>query len=616
MKYLLFPGAVALALASASPAFALAGTAPLPHKEIGIRNAVNISSGLLAWVAEDIAIGPENAPSSLKLARMHNPYSDSTTSHLAGKFGADTSHNYELNIRCEAGYCSLMPGTDVDAVVVYDHKSYSFAGTVPPNGKLVSALADGSYITRLTDTDGKIYLAFVAADGTRVLFGQTGVTYNHTVGGIDASLILHPNGERTKITYQLVGQTPSQAYPQGRVSTVENSRGYGLRFSYVRTGGTVGSQHYLISRVDSYQRPCAGCASTDVASATYGYFYKTLPNGAGAYLLSSVTDPTGASQTYTAAASDFALTAVTSTSGRAQISNVSYYHGVGFVYLTGSVADGAGKVTQFREKTVPVSTPPYAAMIGREVVNPDGKVETYLFDRPSLAEQQARYSELSHPWPYNPYGIGTVDRVKSYTDALGRTFVNKLDYFQRVAGQTNPEGDSISYKLDERGNAVETVQIPKPGSPLPAAKTTVVFPACTLTNFKSCNRGTSLVDPKGWRTNYVWSDLHGGLVSQTSGLDAAGNCTFAGGCPGKSYEYSAFTGVDGATFYLPTAEIEQISGGASTRTSYSYDPAAGFTLRQVVADVGGLNLTSCLKYDSAGNLLRKDEPKAGAVTCS
>lgn len=605
----LLGGAIALATI---PAALHAQAVPLPQKAIGVRSAVNISSGMLTWISEDISVGPEDSPAALKLVRMHNIGTWGTWGFSTAPFGIFTTHNFEANIRCLAEECNVSPGYTINATVVYDHKSYAFGGTVPADGRVISANADGAYLTRVVDK-GLNYLAMIAPDGTRVLFGQTPAGYNHTIMGYDAALILHPNGERTKLTYQLLGQTPNQGFPPQRLASVENSRGYGLRFSYLATGGTAGVRHYLASRVDAYKRPCAGCAATDVAAASYGHKYI----GYSGYALSSYTDPAGATETYsTDSAAN--LLAVNKASGRASIKDIAYTGGAaGQGHYAASVTDAAGRITRFPERTVPLSSYPYAAVVGRDVVNTDGTVETYMFDTPTWQQLEARRAALAHAWPQYQYAPGdTGNRIASYRDALGRTVTYELDYFRRVKKKTSPEGDAITYKLDERGNSTETVQVPKPGSPLAPLVTTTSYPACTGANFRICNKPAYIIDPKGFRTNYVWSTDHGGLISETSGLNSAGVCAIPGGCPSKSYEYSAHTGLDGAVFYLTSAEIEQISASQSTRTTYGYDPAAGFTLKDVLADVGGLNLRTCLKYDSVGNMVRKDEPKAGLASCS
>jgi hypothetical protein len=59
----------------------------------------------------------------------------------------------------------------------------------------------------------------------------------------------------------------------------------------------------------------------------------------------------------------------------------------------------------------------------------------------------------------------------------------------------------------------------------------------------------------------------------------------------------------------------QIDATHSTTTTYGYDAGNKFVLKEVVADAGGLNLRTCLKFDSGGNLISKTEPDAGLASC-
>jgi hypothetical protein len=133
---------------------------------------------------------------------------------------------------------------------------------------------------------------------------------------------------------------------------------------------------------------------------------------------------------------------------------------------------------------------------------------------------------------------------------------------------------------------------------------------------KTCNKPSYVVDPKGNRTNYTWDATHGGLLTETSGLNSAGGCALAGGvCPVTTYGYTAFAGTDGASFYLLTSKQELISSGVTTTTTYEYDASNHWALKSSVADSGGLSVRSCYKFDATGNLISITTPRAGLTSC-
>jgi len=149
---------------------------------------------------------------------------------------------------------------------------------------------------------------------------------------------------------------------------------------------------------------------------------------------------------------------------------------------------------------------------------------------------------------------------------------------------------------------------PKPGSTAADIVTTWTYPACSLSNFRICNQPTTMVDPRGNQTDYVYAAAHGGLLSETGPADAAGARRLT------SYAYTPYT-AGGSTFYLRTAKTERISASESTTTTFGYDPARKYAVKETVTDSGGLNLRTCFANDAQGRVVGKTEPKAGLGSC-
>lgn len=236
------------------------------------------------------------------------------------------------------------------------------------------------------------------------------------------------------------------------------------------------------------------------------------------------------------------------------------------------------------------------------------------------------------------------------SDAFGRE-IRAVDALERITSTTyndagyvlrivRPEGSAVEYGYDFRGNRVSecqiakgrvawsalnviSEQIPKCDAASGDLVTTTAYMegptvrADQCVNMKTCNRPSYEIDAKGNRATYTWSATHGQLLTQTTGLNAAGTCALAGGtCPTVTYGYTPFTGTDGASLYLLTSKQELISSGVTTTTTYEYDTANKFVLKSSVADSGGLSLRTCYKFDPIGNLISKTEPRAGLAVCS
>lgn len=223
------------------------------------------------------------------------------------------------------------------------------------------------------------------------------------------------------------------------------------------------------------------------------------------------------------------------------------------------------------------------------------------------------------------------DLVKD-VDPLGRTSINQYDDAHRLIRAIQPEGNATEFEYDIRGNLIRECKISKgrvnwsimaPATvrqlrcdtnqgDLVTSTTYVGTPSqrpAQCANMKTCNKPLFVTDPKGNRTDFDWSPIHGQLLKETRPPDSDGVR------PETTYAYTAFTGVDAATFYLLTSKTEKVSATAATTTTYEYDTSNRFVLKATVVDAGGLNLRTCYKFDAVGNLISKTEPKAGLTAC-
>lgn len=228
--------------------------------------------------------------------------------------------------------------------------------------------------------------------------------------------------------------------------------------------------------------------------------------------------------------------------------------------------------------------------------------------------------------------IGPSAQVVAMQDALGRSTSSVYDNAGRLLRTVYAEGNAVEYSYDVRGNRLTECQIPK-GRVSWATLTALTeqVPQCNVAagdlrttttymegptvqanlcgNPKTCNSPLSKIDAKGNQTDFTWSSVHGQILTETRPAD--GN----GVRPVTTYGYTAYTGTDGATFYLLTSKQEKIDASNSTTTAYEYDASNHWVLKSLVTDSGGLALRTCFKFDAIGNLISKTEPRAGLASC-
>jgi hypothetical protein len=219
-------------------------------------------------------------------------------------------------------------------------------------------------------------------------------------------------------------------------------------------------------------------------------------------------------------------------------------------------------------------------------------------------------------------------------DPLGATRLNVYDDSGELMRSVSPEGDAVEYLYDVRRNKIRDCVIAK-GRVAWATLANPKTPQCNTAlgdlvttfsyvegptvrmeqcaNLKVCNKPVSVIDPKGNRTDYTWNSVHGGMLTQTGGLNAAGACAVPGGCPLTTYAYTSFTGSDGAVFYRLASKTVKIDAATSTTTTFAYDPANKFQLVSHTVASGVLNLRTCGRYDTLGNLVSISDPRQ--VTC-
>ena len=201
------------------------------------------------------------------------------------------------------------------------------------------------------------------------------------------------------------------------------------------------------------------------------------------------------------------------------------------------------------------------------------------------------------------------------TDPLNRVTISTYNDVGKLLSTTNPEGDKVVYTYDVRGNVIDVVRHPKLSSslaPITESRTYVggqTLAANACANQATCNRPLTSTDGRGFTTNYTWDPTSGMLATITAPADASGVR------PSTTYGYTTFTGPVSGTLRLLTSRTDKISASQNTVTSFAYDSANRFLPREVLQDVGGLGLRSCMKFDQAGVPVSETAPKANLANC-
>jgi RHS repeat-associated protein len=170
---------------------------------------------------------------------------------------------------------------------------------------------------------------------------------------------------------------------------------------------------------------------------------------------------------------------------------------------------------------------------------PSGKHRDFFLDVDMSLTGMSDGSDPSHPWQYY-FTTSTSGNAMTVTDPTARVSGITSSYglvtsASQGAGTGElttriyrpngfyptrivyPEENEIDYVYDSRGNPIERIEIPKPGSVLPAIHSYASYPStCDSSNFRICNKPTSVTDANGKTTDYTYDPVHGGILTETA----------------------------------------------------------------------------------------------------
>jgi hypothetical protein len=175
-----------------------------------------------------------------------------------------------------------------------------------------------------------------------------------------------------------------------------------------------------------------------------------------------------------------------------------------------------------------------------------------------------------------------------------------------------------------RGVLTDAVEYPTDGSSSLSLGSNTLAASCTLATMKTCNRPISTTDARGNATDFVYSDTHGGVLTETAPADQSGVRAE------KRFSYSQLypkvlngsgqlvnstpvwrlTSVSECTVATAANPASCVGTKDERVTTYAYnDNNLRLTSETVAAGDGSASRTTSYSYNSAGDVTSVDGPR-------
>ncbi|HEV2817649.1 MAG TPA: RHS repeat-associated core domain-containing protein [Allosphingosinicella sp.] len=631
---------VAMLAAPARGAEPAAGGTVTPPAErlVTTPTGVDMRSGQYAGSATDLSIGEDNETGGLALTRTMRSNAP-VTDHPFANF----SHNWQImiwekHIDIDAG--NYTNGPDIRMSVVFGGRSESFEARAEEIGY---HQVSNNPMARLTFTgtlgSPSAINTYHATDGTITVFrplgnGDCGTGFSCAY----VSQITHPDGTRFDFEYD-PGTGPT------RLRSVTSNRGYALLIQY---GSGADANHIVAACVINLTvqpKPANNiCPASPQGSASYAY--TTFESQRR---LASATDAGGAVSSFTYARVGGVLrmgflrpgdTGAWQTHSLSQtvdnegvtkelVDSQDFVDGSNWTYwwehapqVEGEVAqvaggryrDPAGSVTQVNWGFLPAPRPPNAA----QPLN-YGDIFWQVTAGPAeIVDPLGRQTTMAYCLPVQVPNGCLIGPVQSFTDPEGA--VTELTY------------DGWTTR-----NVTQVRRRPRPGSNLADILTYATYDCSYAVN---CARQTSATDARGHTTNYVYDNVHGGLISETGPAPTTGaprpqtrhsyaqRYAWISNGAGSYAQAASPIWVRTATSSCRTSAATGnpaapcATAGDEVLTQYDYGPDSGpntLLLRgqTVTATDNGVatTLRTCYTYDARGRRIGETRPNANLSSC-
>ncbi len=342
-----------------------------------------------------------------------------------------------------------------------------FSGTYVPSEQRGSSLSYSAATQTYT---------YKTADGLTAYFTKALSTGPRYPAGL--SSIVKPDG--TVITYKYKTVPDCRETDEGttvctntyRLNAIDSSAGYRIRFNY--TSGGVLLSVVGLNTATYYCDPTLDSCASIPANAP-----RLIYTNSADWLSRTITNEKGEWITAT-------------TNGMGQLQTVA---SSGFPTIT------------YGYPTTTASSPTSISSAGR----------TWLYNYNFTTGTTVVTDPLLHQTTIQTNGFG----ITSETDPLSHVTSRTYDASGRLSTVTFPEGNSVQYGYDTRGNVTLVTHVAKAGSGLANIVTSAGYDT-TCANPVTCNQPNWTRDALGAQTDYTYDATHGGVLTVTAPAPTAG----------------------------------------------------------------------------------------------
>lgn len=626
---------------------------PPPERLLVTPGGVDMRTGEYNYEQTDVSIGEDSEAGGIELTRTMK---GDVLGHI-NPFG-NFSHNWDVMVsekfvNIQDGDYTSNSGSDQRISVHFGGRSETFEKRA--NQTIYEQVSRNTRATLTASGPPSAPLfIFQASDGTIVNFrsignGDCSSFYRCAY----ASSITMPDG--TRFDFQYENPTPGVANTT-RLRRVTSSRGYALLLEYAAASWNSISKACVLNLAFATAPANNVCSANAAATSTYAY------SGSGASArLTGVTDPQNA------------------------------VWGFSYTPVSGGVQMGFIK---------PNETTPWLLNRFSEQMNNEGLVEE-IIDRQDFADG----SFYTYTYNYTPEIEGQFQNIAggTYTNALSETVTLEYGFFRYpgvLQGPEPPTCCNIRYQItpgpisvtdalnrttltsycdpnalanlpsyeqnrcvvwpvphsvtDPMGhkvlmtwdlqarNLLQSRRVALTGSGLAEIVTSATYDCLSPFN---CAKPMSVTDARGYVTNYTYSTVHGGILTETGPpltvVSPTGSTT-TNVRPQTRYSYvqrnawvsngaAGFVQVSTPVWLLDATSMCRTSAatgnpaspctvtGDEVKTTFDYGPNSGpnnLLLRGQVVTADGVSLRTCYQYDQRGRRIAETQPNANLSTCS
>lgn len=237
-----------------------------------------------------------------------------------------------------------------------------------------------------------------------------------------------------------------------------------------------------------------------------------------------------------------------------------------------------------------------------------------------------------------------VGAMGSITDPLGRTTTFSYPVPPSNWYMESPDPSAIMYPEGNRAEMTYYGGVPKslrliakPGLPSADVFSENGFPSTPCSTPAVCYKPTTFTDPRGAVTNYTYSPVHGGILTEMAPAPTANGArplkvsTWEQRHAWLKNASGGMTQNASLPVWVLTSETQCQTAAGSSPTA-TCDPAAqqmvttyeygangtrdSLLVKGVVTTAGGSSLRTCYGYDLSDQKIYETRPNAGLATCS